>query len=196
MRQLRTFLVVAGLLIAAAAPASAAPPSTDHTTNARAAAAWLGSQLSANGTVETAPGAVNYSLTIQALIALETAGVGGALVDKGLAFVGSTVEAYVHAGTTDDPGALAYVIIAVVLRGQDPTSFGTGATDLVQRLKATERGAADPDAGLFGASAPDFDGAYRQGLALLALHASGATASATAIAWLEDQQCGNGLWLA
>ncbi|MEO7557132.1 MAG: hypothetical protein ABIV94_11080, partial [Acidimicrobiales bacterium] len=42
----------------------------------------------------------------------------------------------------------------------------------------------------------DFDGAYRQGLALLALHASGATASATAIAWLEDQQCGNGLWLA
>ena len=54
MRTLRTLLVAAGLVIAAAAPAAAAPPSTDHFTNARAAAAWISSQVNAQGFVPSA----------------------------------------------------------------------------------------------------------------------------------------------
>jgi LPXTG-motif cell wall-anchored protein len=49
--------------------------------------------------------------------------------------------------------------------------------------------------GLFGTAAPTFDGAFREGLALLALHAAG-VANAAGVTWLEDQQCDDGSWTA
>ena len=53
-----------------------------------------------------------------------------------------------------------------------------------------------PDAGLFGSADPTFDGAFREGVALAALAAAHVSARkvAPAVAWLEGQQCGNGLW--
>ena len=49
------------------------------------------------------------------------------------------------------------------------------------------------DVGLFGASDPSFDGAFRQSLGLLAEHAGGVHDSA-AISWLLRQQCPDGGW--
>lgn len=49
--------------------------------------------------------------------------------------------------------------------------------------------------GLYGSADPTYDGAYRQGLALLALQAAGATPDSTAIQWLLTQQCADGGWL-
>src|SRR3954468_2879087 len=77
-----------------------------------------------------------------------------------------------------------------VIGRQDPTSFGTTNTDLVARLQATQQ-----PSGLFGASDPSFDGAFRQGLALMALTAVGIT-DAAAGDWLAGQQCADGLWTA
>jgi hypothetical protein len=48
--------------------------------------------------------------------------------------------------------------------------------------------------GLYGVQDPTYDGAYRQGLSLLALHTAGATPAPTAVTWLLDQQCSNGGW--
>jgi hypothetical protein len=50
--------------------------------------------------------------------------------------------------------------------------------------------------GLFGEQDPTFDGVYRQSLALLAYAAEDAEPPAEAIAWLLDQQCDNGGFVA
>ncbi|MGN6330912.1 MAG: prenyltransferase/squalene oxidase repeat-containing protein [Motilibacteraceae bacterium] len=50
--------------------------------------------------------------------------------------------------------------------------------------------------GLYGSADPTYDGVYRQGLALLALHAAGATPDSTAVQWLLTQQCADGGWTA
>ena len=64
------------------------------------------------------------------------------------------------------------------------------ATTTIARLLATQQ-----PSGLFGTADPTFDGGYREGLALLALHAAG-VANASGVAWLEGQQCDGGLWTA
>jgi len=48
--------------------------------------------------------------------------------------------------------------------------------------------------GLYGATDPTYDGVYRQGLALLALHAAGAPTQREAVWWLLRQQCADGHW--
>ena len=202
MRTLRTLLVAAGLVIAAAGPAAAAPPSTDHPTNAKAAAAWLSTQVNAQGFIESSftPGAPDLSTTAQAVPALVAAGVGGTTITKLLDYLGAHVSDFAVDDTdplnpVDKPGALAYLVLAAEAGGADPTAFGTPATDLVARLHATEQTSGN-DAGLFGSGSPTFDGAFREGLAFLALDTAGETPSATAIAWLADQQCDSGLWMA
>ncbi|MBW3563030.1 MAG: cell wall-binding repeat-containing protein, partial [Actinobacteria bacterium] len=52
----------------------------------------------------------------------------------------------------------------------------------------------DPDQGLYGESNPEFDGTFRQSLALLGLASADVTPDATAVQWLADQQCGSGGW--
>lgn len=52
--------------------------------------------------------------------------------------------------------------------------------------------AANPDAGLFGAADPTYDGVFRQSIALLGLSAIDAPAPAPAVQWLAAQQCIDG----
>jgi hypothetical protein len=193
MRTLRTLLVVLGLAITAAVPAAAAPPSTDHNTNAKAAAAWLSTQVGADGSIPSAfpPFGADLSTTAQAVPALVAAGVGGDTIARILDKLGTSVETFVSSNGNDKPGALAYLILAAHAGGEDPTAFGTPPTDLVARLLATEQ-----KSGLFGVQDATFDGAFRQGLAFLALVAVGQTPDAAAVTWLTDQQCASGLWMA
>lgn len=48
------------------------------------------------------------------------------------------------------------------------------------------------DSGLFGDQDPTYDGVFRQGLAITALHATGVDIPERAVDWLLDQQCANG----
>ncbi len=91
-------------------------------------------------------------------------------------------------GGTDDPGALAVLILGAHALGDNPRDVG--GSDLVARLQATVT-TKGQDAGLYGAQDPTYDGAYRQGLALVALAAAGVKGTATAAArgWLTGQQC-------
>jgi hypothetical protein len=94
----------------------------------------------------------------------------------------------------DEPGALAYVILAAQAMGENPKAFGGTSTvnDLVKRLLDTQR-TTGPDAGLFGSEDPTYDGAFRQGLSLMALANQG-TANPAGVTWLQNQQCGDGGW--
>ena len=108
-----------------------------------------------------------------------------------LAYLGSHIDAFVTANGFDDPGAIAYLILAAKAGGADPTSFGPAHADLVTRLVATQQ----PD-GLFGLAAnATFTGAFDEGLSLLALHAAG-VANAHGVTWLEGQQCDDGSFTA
>ncbi|MEV7146573.1 prenyltransferase/squalene oxidase repeat-containing protein [Streptomyces sp. NPDC093084] len=50
--------------------------------------------------------------------------------------------------------------------------------------------------GLFGRTDPQYDGVWRQSLALLAQHTVGVTPAAKAVDWLTGQQCANGAYAA
>lgn len=52
--------------------------------------------------------------------------------------------------------------------------------------------AATPDAGLYGASDPTYDGVFRQSLGILGLTAHEITPPAAAVSWLLNQQCSDG----
>jgi len=191
MKRVVTFLLAAGLVCALAAPVAAAPPSSDPRTDAQDAAAWLASQVTAAGFLPNpfSPGAASPSLTAQAIPAFVAAGVGRTTIDAMLAYLGAHVEDAVVSGGVDSPGSLANLILAATASGADPTSFGTTHANLVARLLATQQAS-----GLFGP--PDnanFDGAFRQGLALLALHAAGVS-NANGVTWLQQQQCPDGSW--
>jgi hypothetical protein len=192
MRRVLPFLLAAGVVLAGAVPAVAAPPSSDPATAARAAATWLAAQVNDAGFIPLAadPNAPNLSVSAQAVTALAAAGVGRTQADALLGYLGEHVEDTVAPGGTDDPAALAYLILAAHARGHDPAAFGAPPANLVTRLLATQQ-----PSGLFGAADPTFDGAYRQGLALLALAATGA-GNAAGAAWLVDQQCDDGSWTA
>ncbi len=193
MKRVVTFLLAAGLVFAVAAPATAAPPSSDPKTDAKAAAAWIAERVNASGFIPsaTSPTKADFSSSAQAVTALAAAGVGKSKVTALLAYLGSHIDAFVTANGFDDPGAIAYLILAAKAGGADPTSFGPAHADLVTRLVATQQ-----SDGLFGLAAnATFTGAFDEGLSLLALHAAG-IANPHGVTWLEGQQCDDGSFTA
>ena len=78
------------------------------------------------------------------------------------------------------------------------TALLSGAVGPAAAAPAADRPAtrgSDPaHHGLYGAQDPAYDGVYRQGLSILALHASGSPVNRSAVRWLVRQQCTNGRW--
>jgi hypothetical protein len=198
--------VALGLGLAAtptvSASASAAPPpptAAALTSSASAGAGYLARQIDAGGGHIESFGAPDVTNTAYAVLGLHAAGVGAHESDAAIAFLKTQLANLGDGDGHDSPGALGYVIMAAVASRQDPRHFGGSlpVNDLVARLLATER-TSGPDTGLFGATDPTFDGAFRQGVALAALAAAkvpNGQALAPAV-WLVNQQCANGLWTA
>jgi hypothetical protein len=189
-------LVGAGLLLVAPRPATAVPAThaaafadAQPTRSADGAATWLSRQVTSDGFIESTitPGQPDLGTTAQAVLALAAVGQGGTQVAAMDTYLAGHVDDYVKVGGSDGPGQLGFLILDAVATGQDPTSFG--GTNLVARLTATER----PN-GLFGSQDATYDGAFRQGTALLALAAAGTTTDSGANNWLLDQQCDDGSW--
>jgi hypothetical protein len=181
--------------LGASVPAWGAAPAAQPTA-AQAGAGWLGRQF--HGAFIGTTSAPDPGSTAEAVLAFAAAGAGGSKAKAAINWLKKHVESYVNSGGVDDAGALSTVILAAQAMGVDPTAFGghKAANNLVARLEATQR-TSGSDTGLFGASDPSFDGAFRQGLALMALanQGLGATAAVTAgDTWLEDQQCSDGGW--
>ncbi len=209
--RLRTTLAVGATAAAVAVSGLTAGAASARTTSAVAAttisaanrdtarygAGYLARQLVANGGFLGSAAAPDLSDTAYAVLALHAAGVGATASNEAIAWLKTQVASGLAVSGTDDAGRLSYTILAAVSAGQDPRAFGGSAAqnDLVARLLATAR-TTGSDRGLFGASDPTFDGAFRQGVALQALAAAGVGAGAltASLAWLTGQQCANGLW--
>lgn len=164
---------------------AAAPPTTSPETAARYGARWLTSQFGPEGFVPTVTDTPNISATLQNALALATAGVEEETFDLAMGWLQANAATVVDGGITgDDPARLGYLLLLADAAGIDPTSFG--GLDLPARLLATE-GALEP--GLFGGADPTYDGAFRQGIAIVGLLAAGVPVPASATDWLLDQQC-------
>ena len=193
---LATLLGLGTLTAPATAWAATKPPSLPQAMQAKAAATWLATQVNASGYIPstTTPGTPDLDATANTVLALASAGAGTGKANAALTYLEGHVSTYVTVSGSDGPGQLALLILDAHALGVAPTSFG--GTDLVARLLATER-TAGANAGLFGAQAPTFDGAYRQGLSLAALAAAGIRSGAAVMkaeSWLSTQQCSDGGW--
>ncbi|MBN6033809.1 terpene cyclase/mutase family protein [Amycolatopsis sp. 195334CR] len=184
---------VAVLATAAALAAGLCTPAAateQQQTVARHGAGYLARAITAGGGNLSA----DVTSTAYAVLGLHAAGVGRQAAQDGVAYLSTQLgEPLKGADGQDDPGRVAYVVLAAVAGKQNPRRFG--GENLVDRLLATQR--AD---GLFGSAAPTYDGAFRQGLALTALKAAKVPSTdariAAATTWLTGQQCANGLWQA
>lgn len=174
--------------------ALAAPPTNDPATAADFGAGWLSRELTAEGFLPAPTDATrpDYSNTANAVLAFASAGVAANQARAALDYLEAHVEEAAQTGGADVPGSLATLILAADALNADPRDFG--GEDLVARLLATQQTDGN-DAGLFGSQDPTFDGAYRQGLSLMALAAAGVENDA-AIEWLIAQQCSDGGWTA
>jgi hypothetical protein len=167
---------------------------------ARWGGGWLARQIEANGGHLESFGKPDVANTAYAVVSLHAAEVGAHASHLALQYLHVHLGATLKIGGQDAPGRLAYVILAAVSAGQNPTRFGghDPRNNLVARLLRTSRTAGHNE-GLFGTQSPKYDGAFRQGLALTALAAAGKPPSkpkvAAAIDWLKRQQCPNGLWV-
>jgi len=195
MRKYLALLAVAGLSLLPVVPAAAATGhvqarSTITPSPSAAAAAWLAAQVKPDGflALPATPTTANLGLTAQGLLSLAAAGVAKPEVDAMEGYLAAHVDDYVVSGGVDQPGPLAYLILDALATGNDATNFG--GANLVTRLEATQQ-----PSGLFGSQDATYDGAFRQGLSLLALHGVGVDSSSGAT-WLSDQQCADGGWTA
>ena len=187
MRLLRpTFTTGLALAAALALPGVGNAATVTPAQAADYGAGYLGRLMDPTGYVPALSGP-DYNTTALAVLALVAAGVGEAQAAEATAFLFGNVDAYVVDGGGDDrPAALATLVLVGHARGVDVSA-------LVTRLLATKQ-TTGADAGLFGTQDATYDGAYRQGLALLALAAVGQT-DADAVAWLKTEQCADGGWM-
>ena len=78
----------------------------------------------------------------------------------------------------------AVALTAAVLAGTAAPAFAASASPSAAPLPT----------GLYGKSDPTYDGVWRQGLSLIALHTQGVTPADSAVGWLTGQQCADGGW--
>lgn len=184
--------VGAGVIVLGTGAGSAgAAPGEDGPTAARHGAAWVATQLDAGIPMQNF-GSPDWGVTLDGALGLVATGTGGAQVGEVWSELLSEREAAVTLGGGDSPGRLARAIMLALVTDHDPRAVGSApGNDLVARLVATMR-TDGPDAGLYGATTPTYDGAFRQGYSIAALIAAGETPDPKAVAWLITQQCDAG----
>ena len=174
MRTKRTLVGVSIAILLAAttlltSSGDAATPA-ERTASVQAGADWLASQFTSDGFIPTASDTPDYSNTAQSALALGAAVSHQATFDAAVAFLQAHVDDYVgtaRAATTVSARS-ATSCCSPTPRACRAPNFG--GQDLVARLQAT---LGDFEPGLYGATDPSFDGAFRQGFAILGLVSQG-----------------------
>ncbi|MCL2483642.1 MAG: hypothetical protein FWF43_09580 [Propionibacteriaceae bacterium] len=165
----------------------ATPATTHGSANAGLAAAWIASQLAASDDVMGSGSSTDWGLTIDALFALASAGVGEEQIAATAAKINASGISYI--GTSASLGtswpAVAKTALALEVAGLDPAAMPvSGGT---RNLLADLRSVLNAD-GSFGAS----DNIFSHALALLALARSTGGVPPMATNWLLAQQCTDG----
>jgi hypothetical protein len=183
------------VLISTTPPAGAVGPPPAARVAAAYGGGWLARLITMTGgyvptdVTKPATSAPDASGTAGAVLALYAAGVGSAAASTGAGWLQAHAQPYTLNSSGDLPGLLAELILVAHAAGVDPRAFGAEG-DLVARLEASRQ-----PSGLFGKQDPTYDGAFRQGLGLLALSAVGVP-DRLAERWLLGQQCADGGWMA
>lgn len=130
---------LAGLLSAAVASAALLVPSTAQAATddagARDAAVFLGRQLEANNyRMPGGSGAADWGLTIDAVFALSSAGVGKDIVEATVEAMQSDDFTYLDNQNANNMGAFAKTALALQIAGEDPTNFH--GQDLIALLRS------------------------------------------------------------
>ncbi len=85
--------------------------------------------------------------------------------------------------------AAALAAIAVIGAAAAPAVAADPSPSTSSSAPSGKSGGTD---GLYGSADPQYDGVWRQSLALLAQDTAGVIPSSSAVKWLTDQQCDNG----
>lgn len=160
-----------------------------ETTRAQVSAGVLQRALADNGSHFETAGFPDYGLTLDAVLAMDSAGVGDYRSEKATTYVADHLAGYIGDGTKEKyAGATAKSLLVAL--SQQVTPKGTlGGVDLVQRLESLEDGDGRfADVSDFG----DFSNTIGQSLALVSLKRAGAGPDSSAAFFLERQQCPNG----
>lgn len=176
------------LLTALATPAAAVPPTDDPATAAALAGGWLARTVGPDGAVAGFGGTPDVGSTVGTALGLAAAAVAAEEFERAVGYVEANAPTYaVDANGMDRPGALGNLLLLAQAAGRDPRSFA--GEQPFARLEATRQ-----PSGLYGAQPADFDGVFRQSLALLGLAAHDVVPDAAAVSWLVGQQCADGGW--
>jgi hypothetical protein len=154
-----------------------------------AAAAFIARTLADGGDHYVYPGGTFFDggNTIDAITALSAVGTQQAQSDASLTYLESHLGDYVGSFGEVYAGPLAKSLLAAVVTGADPRSFG--GHDLVAELQALEttKGRFSDDSA-YG----DYSNTIGQSLAVLALARSGQALNAPSVQLLLDRQCADG----
>ncbi|HET7761532.1 MAG TPA: LPXTG cell wall anchor domain-containing protein [Phycicoccus sp.] len=198
-RAVTTLAAGAALVLAPglATTASAADAPTSTSDRAGLAGAFIATTL-IDGDHYDYPGGTYFDggNTIDAILALDGAGVGRSTADAALAYLTANLGGYTgtdYASTYAGPTAKS--LLAVAAHGGNP--HDVAGVDLVAQLQSTY-GAAQP--GRFsdlpatgcGYDPCDYSNTIGQSLAMIALTRAGATLAPEATSFLLDQQCPDG----
>ncbi len=185
-------LVVAPGLIT---PAAAADAPTTNTERAGLAGSFIAATL-VDGDHHDYPGGdwFDGGNTVDAVLALDGAGVGRDTSDAAMAYLaanvgGADADNYIGAGTERYAGPVAKTLLAVAAHGAEPTSFG--GVDLVTELGAL-LGTVEPGRYSDSSAYGDYSNTIGQSLAIIALGRAGSPAPAEATSFLLAQQCPDG----
>ena len=114
----------------------------------------------------------------------------GAVALTAAVLTGTAAPAF---AATASPSGSASPYALVTAPATDSVLAAAAAAASASATPSAPASAALP-AGLYGQADPTYDGVFRQGLSLLALHTEGITPAASAVDWLTGQQCADGGW--
>ncbi|WP_331744209.1 peptidase [Kitasatospora sp. NBC_01300] len=183
-------------VLPAAAAAHAAPAAATSSSTIRpdaAAGGWLARQLVDGDHFESVFNGTAYpdqGLTIDAVLAFAASRSSDQAAAKATAWLAKPeiISGYLGDGTTEAyAGATAKLLLAVEVRGGNPTAFG--GVDLPARLRSLQTAEGRfSDRSQWG----DYSNAFGQSLALIALHRTTGGAPAAAVDFLANSQCADG----
>jgi hypothetical protein len=187
VRRRRSLIAVVAAVVASLALVPGAAQA-ETSVPAQNAAGALQRYLTTHDDHFTNSGFADYGLTLDAVIAMDAAGVGDAQSARSTTFVADNIGSYIGTGTESYAGPTAKALLVSLSQGRTPQGF-LGGVNLVARLKALQTTTGQfKDKSQFG----DFSNTIGQSFALISLRKAGQSLGTKAVPFLANSQCPNG----
>lgn len=150
---------------------------------------FTASYTDSKGKPATSP---DYGLTLDGVIAMDSAGVGRQTAQRATAYVADHIGEYIGTGKEKYAGATAKALLVSLLQALSPKG-SLGGVDLTTRLESLES-TSGPASGRFSdvSQYGDNSNTIGQSLALVSLKRAGRTLTPESTGYLDQQQCPGG----